>query len=114
MTAQIAGRIKGFLGLCTRAGQLILGQEACVDAVRRHSVSVILLDEGCSDNTRKRFLDACQTHGTPLYSLEPELIALAVGKEGRKVAAVKTGGMAEKMLSLLAEEPKLGRGNADP
>ena len=104
MTAEASARVKGFLGLCTRAGQLIFGQDACVDAVRAQRAAVVLLDESCSANTRKRLEDACRTHGIPLYSLAAELIAGAVGKDGRKVAALRPGSMADKMLSLLAEE----------
>ena len=35
MTELEIKKLKGFLGLCYRAGQVILGQDACVDAVRR-------------------------------------------------------------------------------
>ena len=109
MTEVVAAQIHGFLGLCNRAGQVILGQDACVEAVRRRSVSVVLLDAGCSENTRKRFLDTCGTHQIPLYELEANKIAYAVGKDGRMVAAIKKGGMADKVLTLLKDEDDLSR-----
>ncbi len=105
MTEDVQARVCGFLGLCTRAGQAVFGQEACVDAVRKKTVAVVLLDAGCSENTCKRFWDACQTHEIPLYALAEGKIASAVGKDGPKVAAVRRGGMADKLLSLLREEP---------
>ena len=113
MTSDTAKRVSGFLGLCTRAGKLVSGQEACVDAVRRHSVAVVLLDEEASDNTRKRVSDACKTHGVLLYGMEEDMIADSTGKEGRKVVAVQNGGMAKKMLALLQGEPVLS-GSALP
>lgn len=107
MTEAAEKRVAGFLGLCTRAGQLSFGQEACVDAARTRKAALVLLDEGSSENTRKRFLDSCKTHGVPLYGLSEGTLAQAVGKEGRKVAAVMPGGMAQKLLELLKDEPTL-------
>ena len=107
MTVEKAVQINGFLGLCTRAGQLVFGQDACVNAVRKRQVALVLLDASCSENTRKRLVDACRSHEIPLYSVEEDGIDRAVGKEGRKVAAIKKGGMGEKMLSLFQGETRL-------
>ncbi len=109
MTEETARQTAGFLGLCTRAGQLLMGQEACVNAVRRQEAALALLDEDSSENTRKRMMDACSAHQVPLYGLPAGAIARAVGKDGRRVAAIKPGSMARKFFSLLeAEEPLTG------
>ena len=107
MTGETAKRVAGFLGLCNRAGRLSLGQEACVRAVRKRDAALVLLDEGCSGNTRKRFVDACGTYVTPLYSMPAGQIAKAVGKAGRMVAAVGPGDMAQKLLTLLLQEASI-------
>ena len=107
MTSEKAVQISGFLGLCARAGQLIFGQEACVDAVRRHKAGIILLDKTSSANTRKRFLDTCATHETLLYGMEDGAIAKAVGKDVCRVVAVKPGGMTKKMIDLFQDEAVL-------
>ncbi len=107
MTDAVESRVKGFLGLCMRAGQIVSGQEACVDAVRRETAGIVLMDEGASDNTRKRVKDACGTHGVPLYGLDADALGRCIGKAGRMVAALPRGGMADKLLSLLENEPRL-------
>ncbi len=112
MTREKTAQVAGFLGLCTRAGQVCFGQDACVDAVRRRGVGLVLVDTDSSANTMKRFTDACTAHGVPLYGLEADIIARAVGKEGRKVAGVRPGGMAQKLLSLLEGEPRLAPAQA--
>ncbi len=104
MREQAAQRVTGFLGLCTRAGQVTFGQDACVGAVRSEKAALVLLDEESSENSRKRFLDTCRSHATPLYILEAGSIARAVGKDDRKVVAIKYGTMADKLLALLQEE----------
>jgi ribosomal protein L7Ae-like RNA K-turn-binding protein len=110
LTQQDAIRIRGFLGLCQRAGQVILGQDACVDAVRRQAAALVLLDEGSTDVSKKRFRNACASHRVPLCEVPAGLIAGALGKEGRMAAAVRPGTMAQKLLELtgagLAAEPR--------
>ncbi len=100
MTQRDAIKIRGFLGLCQRAGQVILGQDACVDAVRRRAAALVLLDEGSTDVSKKRFRNACGSHSVPLCEVPAGLIAGALGKEGRMAAAVRPGTMAQKLLEL--------------
>ena len=104
MTGEMASKVAGFLGLCTRAGRLSFGQEACVNAIRKGQASLALLDEGASENTRKRLRDACRTHGVPLYGMPAGRIAQAVGKDGRMAVCIGAGGMAKKLLELLGGE----------
>ncbi|MBE5801313.1 MAG: hypothetical protein E7319_03400 [Clostridiales bacterium] len=107
MNAETEGKVTGFLGLCMRAGQLISGQEACVDTIRSDGAAIVLMDLGASENTRKRVTDACHSHDTPLYSVSDGALGHAIGKQGRMVICLKTGGMANKLLALLKEEPRL-------
>lgn len=95
-------RAGGFLGLMRRAGQIILGAEACLNAVRNGKARALLLDEGASDNARKRFTDACRSHGVPLYTCPEGALSAFLGKPGRMTAALMPGDMADKMLQLLA------------
>lgn len=104
MNEREAMKVKGFLGLCYRAGQVILGQDACVGAVRRNAAALILLDESSTGVSVKRFRNACRSHRVPLYGMPEGLIALALGKDGRKAAAVRPGTMAQKLTELVLSE----------
>ena len=111
MTETLEKQLAGFLGLCARAGQLTLGQDACVSAIRAGSSALTLIDADASENTRKRIADSCASHGSPLYEAPAGMIAGAVGKSGRMTVVVKAGGMAQKLLSLLKDEnPVQGAG----
>ncbi len=92
----------GFLGLCMRARQLIGGQEKCVEAIRKESVGVVLLDETASPNTQKRVTDACKTHPVPMMMMSDGDIGQAIGKDGCMVVAIPKGNMADKIVSLLS------------
>ena len=104
MTEQLQHRLAGFLGLCGRAGQITLGQDACVAAVRSETAALVLIDEGSAPTTMKRFTDSCFSHQVPLYGVPCGLISQALGKDGRMTVAVRAGSMATKLVALLAEE----------
>ena len=101
MTEQQTGKIKGFLGLCYRAGQVILGQDACVEAVRKKTAALVLLDDSSTEVSKKRFRNACFSHHVPLYGVPQGLIGLAIGKDGRMAAAIRHGTMAVKLEELM-------------
>ena len=107
MNQQTEERVAGFLGLCFKAGRVISGQEACVDLIRSGEGALALLDGGASENTRKRLSDACRSHDVPLYQLSPGTLGHAIGKKGRMSVAFRMDGMAQKLLSLLENEPRL-------
>ncbi|HPJ01526.1 MAG TPA: ribosomal L7Ae/L30e/S12e/Gadd45 family protein [Candidatus Limiplasma sp.] len=104
MTERDWGKIRGFLGLCHRAGQVILGQDACVDAIRKESAALVLLDESSTQTSTKRFRNACHSHGVPLYGVPEGLIAGALGRSGAMAAAVRRGTMAGKLKELLPND----------
>lgn len=119
MTEQTLQRLSGFLGLCGRAGQVTMGQDACVAAVRAETAAIVLLDAGSSAATQKRFTDSCTSHRIPLYSVPPGMISQALGKDGRMTVTVKRGRMAQKLFTLLTDETPLagfdtGQDGPDP
>ena len=93
-------RAMNMLGLCARAGKLISGEKACVQAVRGGGVHVVLLDGAASDNAVKAVTQACQTHGVPLLHTGGFELGEAIGKPGRMAVAVTDAGMAERIIEL--------------
>ena len=90
-----------------RAGQMTSGQDACVEAIRSGLAAIVLLDGEASENTCKRITDACHSHSTPLYSVSEGALGHAIGKKGRMVICLREGGMADKLLTMLKDEPRL-------
>ena len=52
-------RMLNMLGLCMRAGKIISGEKACVQAVRAGGVCAVVLDRASAKNTTKSVTDAC-------------------------------------------------------
>ena len=79
----------GMLGLCKKAGRLIVGTDLTVKAIReKKGVYLVLLASDASDNTVKRATDCCTHYGVTCRTLPvtTEELGRLVGK-GSAVAA---------------------------
>lgn len=95
-------KVYGLLGIACRAGQLVSGEFDVERQLQRGAVCAVLLDSEASQNTRKRFSDACAHRQIPLYAdFEAGRLGRAIGKENRKVAALKKGKLSEQILITL-------------
>ena len=92
------------LGLCARAGKLITGEKACVQAIRAGSACVALLDGAASANAVKAMGDACASHEVPLVRTGEYQLGGAIGKSDRMAAVVTDAGMAAKIIELSAAD----------
>lgn len=89
-----------FLGLGSRAGNLVYGQAQCLKGVRSGRISLLLLDGGISENSRKLFTNACRTHNVPLVRLHTEeALGTSVGKSGCRVVGVTDADFARAMMN---------------
>lgn len=93
-------RIKGLIGLCARARQVVLGEDGCLSLIRSGRAALVLIDEQISANGEKRYTDACRTYGVKLKRLPPGLIGAALGKQGRMAAAFSQGGLTKQLMEL--------------
>ena len=89
----------GYIGLAMRAGQVISGEAACVNAIRAGKAAVALLDSGASENARKRLTDTCAYYSLPLVLVPEEMLQDAVGKPGRMALVLRPGGLADKVIA---------------
>lgn len=90
------------LGLAMRAGQVQSGDMVCERAVRASRAILVLLDADASGSTKARYRELCDARGICLYMISPGALGRAIGKEGRMVAALGKGKLAERIDALLA------------
>ncbi len=88
------------LSLCARAGRLVTGEKACVQAVRAGSVRAMLLDGAAAPNAVKAVSQACESHGVPLVRTGEFELGDAIGKPGRMAAGVTDARMAARIIEL--------------
>ena len=97
-------RALNMLSLCRRAGRLVSGEEACLNAIRRGTARLVVVDEAASANTRKMFTDSCAYYDTELIYAPAQALGAAIGKPGRMAVAVTDEGFAQSILKLTGRE----------
>ncbi len=93
-------RYLSLLGLAVRAGKVLSGEKACVQAIRNGSACLALLDGAAAQNTTKSVTDACKWHEVPLLIAPANELGHAIGKPGRMVAAVTDPPLADRINQL--------------
>lgn len=90
------------LGLATRAGKLVSGEELTIKQVRSENARVVIIASDASENTRKKVSDKCQHYEIP-YTVQFTKIELsqAIGKE-RTIICLTDAGFAKKIRELLS------------
>ena len=95
-------RIYSFLGLATKAGKLISGEESCEKAIKSGKACLIIVAEDASDNTRKKFKDMCVYRKITIsFFGEKELLGRYTGKKMRAVVAILEKGFAERLSEMI-------------
>lgn len=92
-------RIRSAAGFAMRAGCCVSGDFACEKAVKSGRARFVLLDAAASAATLERYRDMCRRAGIPWAEVAD--MGSAIGKYGRKVAAVTDNGFARMLTAAL-------------
>ena len=101
-------RALGLLGLTARAGKIQSGEQAAELAIKKGQAQLIILDGAASRSTCKAFMDACTYHSIPIRITDADALGDAIGKPGRRIAAITDGKLAEKLAGMLPEPTETG------
>ncbi|MCR4892519.1 MAG: ribosomal L7Ae/L30e/S12e/Gadd45 family protein [Lachnospiraceae bacterium] len=96
-------RIDSLIGLATRAGRTVSGEDTVIKSVRDGTARVVFISAEASAGTRKKFQDKCTYYGVPYYirgSLEE--LGKVTGKPFRAVVAVTDQGFANELINILS------------
>ena len=95
-------KVLSLLGLAFRSGNLVSGEFATREAVRKKAATLVIVANDASDNTKKMFVNQCKQYQVPFYcgGLKEEL-GHAIGKEFRASIAVTDQGFADALLKQL-------------
>lgn len=89
------------LGLMYASKNLIIGQDAVLNAVRSNKAKFVLLSNSASERTKKTIIDKCT-----FYNIDYKLVdengemAKAIGKSTVMVVATNSSGFSKKMKQL--------------
>ena len=84
--------ILNLLGLATRAGKIVSGEDIVIDTMRKKKAKIVFLGNDCSDNTLDKFKKKCFFYKTELNTMfSSEEISHSIGKNRMVIALTDEG-----------------------
>ncbi len=97
-------KVLQLLGLATRAGKVVTGEELVVREIQGRRAHLVILAEDVSSNTMKKVTDKCSFFNVERHVWgSREELGHAIGKESRVVLAITDAGFAGKFSEYLNE-----------
>ncbi|RRD94007.1 50S ribosomal protein L7ae [Clostridiales bacterium COT073_COT-073] len=94
----------GLLSLCQKAGALVSGEFATMEAIKSKKAWLVLLAKDASENTKKQFKDKAGYRGIPVLEIgSRQELGQAIGKGIRTSAAVTNKDFAESIRKKMEE-----------
>lgn len=88
------------LGLATRAGKLVTGDELTTKAIQKKKAKLVVVASDASDNTKDKMQNKCMFYNVPLdISFTKDEISQAIGKN-RSICAFTEKGFVDSYLKL--------------
>ncbi|NLV36664.1 MAG: 50S ribosomal protein L7ae [Clostridiaceae bacterium] len=95
-------RIYSFLGLATKAGKLLSGEETCERKLKAGKVYLVIVAEDASENTKKKFKNMCDYRKVDIrYFGTKEMLGRFTGKGIRSVIAIADRGFAGRLKEMI-------------
>ncbi len=91
-----AQRFKTAIGFAMKAGKVCSGEFSVERAIKSCTAKLVAIDSTASEQSRKRWQDACKFAGIPC--VEAEEVGMAIGKETHIVACIVESGFAQMAL----------------
>lgn len=83
-------KLCGLLGLCQKAGKIVFGTEASIEAINRNKVMLVLIATNASDRMKKTFYNKCKKKEIAIYEvLKIDEMSRAIGKNNKAVLCIK-------------------------
>jgi len=91
-------KIYSFLGLATKAGKVVSGEEACERVIKAGKAKLVIVADDASERTKRKFKSICNYNGVKLkFFGEKIFLGKFIGKEARSVIAVLGKEFAERL-----------------
>lgn len=95
-------KIFSFLGLATKARKLVSGDETCERAIKSGKVTLVIVSEDASQNTKKKFADMCEYRKISIrFFGEKENIGKFAGKDIRSVVAIIDENFSKRLIEMI-------------
>ena len=95
-------KLCGLLGLATRAGKTVFGTEACIQAIERKKIKLIIIATDAAERTKMNFNNICTNNDIPIAeALTAEEMSKAIGKSNKVVIGIKDNNFSKEMIKII-------------
>lgn len=100
-------RLLSFLGICRRAGKLVIGNDPVREAIETEKALLVLVASDISENTLKKINTAVDAGAVAYYQIDrtKDEISFSLGKTCACLAVIDKG-FADKLTELIEAEQK--------
>lgn len=88
-------------GLSTRAGKTVFGTDACLQAIEKKKLKLVLIAEDASERTKQNFIKKCKDNLIPVFVFgKAEELSKWVGKMNKVVIGIKEKNLAKEIIEI--------------
>ena len=94
-------KVLSFLGLTRKSGNIVIGYNKNMEAVKVGKIKLLIVSPGAAQNTRDKFKGYSERyHVAYIEDFTPDELGHALGYEGIAVVGVSDQSMADKIVSM--------------
>jgi Ribosomal protein HS6-type (S12/L30/L7a) len=98
----VKNKVYGLLGLCSKAGKVIVGTDVCVENIKNKKVKLIILANDTSEKSKEKIKFLCVENEVEVIEYgDIEQLSRSVGKINKAVIGIKDKNFAIEIKKLV-------------
>lgn len=99
-------KIKNLLTLAAKSGNLVSGEDMCINHLKKDAIYLMIIAEDASVNTKKKFEDKASFRNTPIqYWCNKDRLGSIIGKGPRTIVGIIDKGFAKSLIKYFDQLP---------
>ena len=95
-------KVLGYLGLARKAGKLIFGTDACIEAIDKRKVKLVIVVKDASDRTKNKVKTLCiQKEIFYIEWGDSKIMSKAIGKQNKVVIGIKDKNLSDAIKKVI-------------
>lgn len=95
-------KILGLLGLCTKAGEICCGTDACIDLIQKNKIKLIIIAGNAADRTKRNFKFLCNKSNIRIVEFGTiDEISKAIGNKNKAVIGIKNDNLSNEIYKII-------------
>lgn len=92
-------KIENLLTLAAKSGNLVSGEDTCINHLKKDAIYLIIITEDASINTKKKFQDKASYRNVPIrFWHKKDLLGNIIGKSPRTTVGIIDKGFAQNLI----------------